>query len=694
VTPVLAKPCPFRRGIAHVTVGWRRFAKWLSSGLRGRAIGFLKQMFWPPPPFDAPDQEAEFLVDYAERFVTHRRAAILLALLTWILYSTWDFFYALHGEEFRRSLVTIFVLRSLGAIYLAIVAVILVRPSVVNVRIQGAPVDDSLDEPTLDERQTTYLLSSCVCIVFLLHLLMTVTSAFPFDFAVYFPPLSVIMTFAFGLTRLRACVVLFLNGYCLATSSIILPFADAEGVLSSSYVVYSLSYLLAFAAVGCAVAVELERTARSAFLRERALADSERQTEHLRHLAEQRDLAKSKFLAEAAHDLRQPMQAFMNLLEAGRHALARDDVNGCSELLERAQDAARSARSSFTAVLDISRLESGFVKAEYTDFPIRELVDEVVSPLLALAADRGVKVRVRKHIGESVLVRSDRDLLGRVLGNLISNAVKYSDGKKGDRATVLVGVVRLSNCGRIDIVDNGIGIAKDQWDNVFKPFVQLGNPGRDREKGVGLGLSIVDAIVNLLTEHSLRMNSVPSRGTRFSLKVPRAEVAETEYLDQIPRTPAMSPVAGTYVLYVEDDVLVRNSTISIFEEHRILYEAFDSLDGMENQLRSLERLPDLLITDFRLPSGYSGEDVIRMVSRTLAATLPTIVITGEALSSEQQKSLGAAKILLKPVAPESLLAEITRCALSENRLRRGDHDPSPGYLDQELDSPRDLEKSK
>jgi CheY-like chemotaxis protein len=118
------------------------------------------------------------------------------------------------------------------------------------------------------------------------------------------------------------------------------------------------------------------------------------------------------------------------------------------------------------------------------------------------------------------------------------------------------------------------------------------------------------------------------------------------------------------VLYVEDDVLVRNSTISMFEEHRILYEAFSSLDGMEDRLRSLERVPDLLIADFRLPDGHTAEDVVRMVDRTLAVTLPIIVISGEALSAEQQNRLGAAptrptRFLRKPVAPEVLMAEIS-----------------------------------
>jgi signal transduction histidine kinase/CheY-like chemotaxis protein len=495
------------------------------------------------------------------------------------------------------------------------------------------------------------------------------------------------------LTRLRARVVLFLNVYFMAVSAIMLPFGEhsAAGVLSSSYVAYSLSYVLIFAVVGSAVAVELERTARNAFVREKALANSERKAqidaaalvetkEKLRSLAEQRDLAKSKFLADAAHDLRQPMQALMNLLEAGRYALTRADVGRCSELLEQAQHAARVARSSFDAVLEISRLESGFVTAEYTNFPIHELIEDVVAPLLSAAADRGVKVRLRRSCHPNVFVRSDRHLLGRVLANLISTAIKYSDPTKADRATVIIAVICFRDRVRIDIVDNGIGIAKEQWHNVFKPFVQLRNPERDREKGVGLGLSIVNAIIGLLSDHSRDMNSAPGRGTRVSMRVPRADgAAEADDADGASQILTTSPVAGAYVLYVEDDVLVRNSTVSILDEHRILYEAFGSLHGMERRLRELERLPDLLITDFRLSDGHSGEDVVRTVARTFAETLPTIVITGEALSLEQQKSLGNATILRKPVAPEILLAAIS--ALLTGGLRAGDDNTPLGHLD-------------
>ena len=173
---------------------------------------------------------------------------------------------------------------------------------------------------------------------------------------------------------------------------------------------------------------------------------------------------------------------------------------------------------------------------------------------------RRVQVRVRRRgSGPPLVVRSDRPLLGRVLMNLVSNAIKYQDERKGDAAAVLIGAVGFASRVRVDVVDNGVGIPGDQWENIFKPFTQINNPGSDREKGVGLGLSIVNAILPLLDGHRLDMNSAEGRGTRFSLEMPRTETTTAQAVAEAGRSLATSPdLAGLYVLCVEDDALVRD----------------------------------------------------------------------------------------------------------------------------------------
>jgi signal transduction histidine kinase len=392
--------------------------------------------------------------------------------------------------------------------------------------------------------------------------------------------------------------------------------------------------------------------------------------EDLRLRAERENVNKSKFLADAAHDLRQPMQALSNYLEAANSAVQRRDVRKCAELIEMSQVALRLARSSFRAVLEISQLESGFVRVEYSSFDVQELLDEVLSQALGAAEERHVSVRMRRRSGPGLVVRSDRHLLGRVLMNLVSNAIKYKDDRKGDTAAVLIGAVGFANRVRIDVVDNGIGIPRNRWDHIFRPFTQINNPERDREKGVGLGLSIVNAILPLLDQHRLDMNSVEGRGTRFSLEVPRrSDAVAVSLTAEVGHSSSSLALAGLYVLYVEDDTLVRNSTISLFEAHGILCEDVASVRELEERLPTLERVPDLIVTDYRLPDECTAEDVLKSVWKEYGAALPTIVLTGEVSSFEgntwtppqvapDAKSLPV-RVHRKPIAPETLLEEIS-----------------------------------
>jgi signal transduction histidine kinase/CheY-like chemotaxis protein len=404
-----------------------------------------------------------------------------------------------------------------------------------------------------------------------------------------------------------------------------------------------------------------------------ALRESERDTQaktaalvkakdELRTLAEQQNVAKSKFLADAAHDLRQPMQALTTLLAASRHALGKGDAAKSAELLGLADDASRATRSTLNAVLEISRLETGFVSADYSAFDLAALIEEAIAPCRGFAEERGVEIRVRRPAAGPIWTRSDRHLLARVIGNLVSNAIKYSDPAKPRRA-VVIGMVTLSNRVRLDVVDNGVGIAQKDWPKVFQPFVQLRNPERDRDKGVGLGLSIVQAIMPLLAEHRLDMRSRVGRGTRFSLEVPLTLApAGAGAAAPAPEALPTPDLSGTYVLYVEDDPLVRKATAALFDANGILHESYGSFAEFAAALPSLERTPDLLITDYRLPAGRTARDVVKAASAVFEGPLPLLVVTGEMGPIARGKWIGTGRVLRKPVAPEALLAEISALA--------------------------------
>lgn len=641
------------------------------ASLASRAVpAFLNTVLRPPPRFAEPD-ETGFLSDTDRRSANARQTGLVLLLLIWMSYFGWDYYHALQNEEFRPALDKLLVLRLAGTACIVLTgAALLLWPN--------------------SRRTIAVALSSCLVALYLLSLTMIAVTVFPYNYLFYYICLPLILLFMFGAFRLESRLVYLLAGLCLFASFVFLLFAETTEAASpkslldflskslSYYNVAASVFLISFSIIGCAVAVELERTAREAFARERLLSDrnarlaaSERDTrtktaalvkakDELRALAERQNHAKSRFLADAAHDLRQPMQALTSLLGAARQALAAGDPARCDELLDMAEDASRLTRNSFNAVLDISRFESGFVEAEYVNFDLPTLIEEVAAPFRLTAGERGIDLRLCWNRKRRILVRSDRHLLGRVIANLLSNAIKYRDPAKGTRSGVLVGIVCLPNRVRIDVVDNGVGICETDWPRVFNPFVQLGNAERDRDKGVGLGLSIVAAVVDLLAEHRLDMQSRVGEGTRFSLELPHGDPAPTAQwrMDQT-RPPGPVDLSGLYAFYVEDDPLVRESTAALLGTLGMRYELFGSLAELEAALPDVEREPDLVISDYRLPHGRTAEHVAGLIARAFDPVPPMLVLTGEMLPFEEGPWLGAGRILRKPVSPEALVAAIS-----------------------------------
>lgn len=628
----------------------------------------LARMFWPPPRFDA-EMEAEYRADSLRRWTVARQVAVVLIAGFWVTFFGWDWFHAYRNEDFRPSLGSILILRGGGTLIIAAAAAAMVFGRDSHRAVGGA-------------------LSACAVGLYLLSLAMIAITTFPYNYLFYFICLPLILTFLFGMFRLDSRLVYALAGFCLVASIGFLGFAETTELAQpdnlpqffakslSYYNVAAIVFLLSFSLIGCAVAVELERSARDAFARESQLSDRNERLEaareetrvktealvrakdELRTLAERQNEAKSKFLADAAHDLRQPMQALTNLLGAARHALGQGDSGKADEILGLAQDASRLTRTSFNAVLDISRLESGFVEAELADVELPALIEEIAAPCLVTAAEKGIEVRFRWRDSPTIGARTDRHLLGRAIGNLLANAIAYADPAKGTRRKVLLGIVCLPGRIRIDVVDNGVGIAEDDWARVFDPFVQLRNAERDREKGVGLGLSIVAAIVPLLPGHRIDMRSRLGRGTRFSIDLPYSLAATGFEVRSDPSLPsAAADLAGLYVLYVEDDRLVRDSAAALFNAIGMRHEAFASLAELEAALPDFEREPDVLITDYRLADGATAEDVIRATTAAFERALPLIVVTGE-MRSFEGSWLGGGRVLRKPVSPEALVAAI------------------------------------
>lgn len=387
--------------------------------------------------------------------------------------------------------------------------------------------------------------------------------------------------------------------------------------------------------------------------------------DRLRIEAERRDHEKSRFLADAVHDLRQPLQAIGNALDPIGGAIRAGHTANALGLVEMATRASDNMRSQLSAILDLSRLDSGLVEAELSDFDLSSLIREVVEQTKSVAHASSTSIEFDAPFGKPVFVRSDRHFLQRILINLISNGVKYrcTPGARG--SYVRLTLTEDGSTTRLAVQDNGIGIPEAVLQNntIFRPFFQINNRHAEAEKGVGLGLSIVSAMLALLPEHKLAISSKVGIGSTFTLDIPTSLVAPI--FEAIPVQDfvagGVEAAKGKYVVVVEDDVLVRETLAAVFNAHGVLYEAWGSIDEMQNELPLLERAPDVLLSDYRLPNERTALDAMRLM-REHWPGVPMIILTGEALNPELGLALRGVSLCYKPIAPLDLLRRIAASA--------------------------------
>ncbi len=382
--------------------------------------------------------------------------------------------------------------------------------------------------------------------------------------------------------------------------------------------------------------------------RERATADAQAAL-RAREEAERANLSKSKFLAAASHDLRQPLQSALLFAAALAPGLTDPRAKRTAANLELSLEALRSL---LDRLLDISKLDAGAVQARTVDFPIAKLLEELNATYAPRAAAKGLGWQVD---GAPVLVHSDPGLLVRILRNLVENALTYTlDG--GVELLCAVEETGLT----ITVRDSGIGIPEDKLDEIFQEFTQLGNPERDRNQGLGLGLAIVQRLSRLVG-HPVRVRSRFGVGSDFSVTVPLAAPPGAAPCDTA-EAPAPDGVAagnGRLVLLVEDDALVRAGLVAMVRQWG--YQTLDAGCWKEADaaLRSNGRAPDAVIADYRLRDGVTGVSVLRALRDLYDAPIRALLLTGETgiLPQAEARSIGC-PVLYKPISPALLQAAL------------------------------------
>jgi len=363
--------------------------------------------------------------------------------------------------------------------------------------------------------------------------------------------------------------------------------------------------------------------------------------------AERANQAKSRFLATASHDLRQPLQT-LALLNGSLRRIVREPT--ALEAVGQQSQAIEAMSRLLNALLDISKLESGAIHPDPSDFRVAALLDEMRSEFASLAADKGLELRIDSA---AQYAHSDPSLVGQVLRNLVSNAIKYTQ-----RGWVELRSRVNGRSVEISVADTGIGIAPEQLPYIYDEFYQVGVASNATRDGYGLGLSIVHRIVSLLGL-KLRVQSSYGAGSVFTLDVPvgaAAAAAAAAAADAAPQAHAAEPRArAPQILLVDDDPGVRNATAMLLkvEGYRVL-----SAGSLEEARRVLAANPDLdlLATDYHLTDGCTGVDVIAAARSMLGRRVPAVLVTGDTSSSMRELQADpSVRFASKPINADQFL---------------------------------------
>jgi signal transduction histidine kinase/ActR/RegA family two-component response regulator len=376
-------------------------------------------------------------------------------------------------------------------------------------------------------------------------------------------------------------------------------------------------------------------------------------TQALREKKEEAELAtqaKSRFLAAASHDLRQPIHA-LGMFVARLSQLQHDAPT--RHLVDSLEASVRAIQNLLDGLLDISRLEARAVQIKLQDFPLQELFERVGQDMAPLAQDKGLRLRIRPSL---LWVRSDAALLYRILLNLLGNALRYTD-----KGGVLVACRPTADPAQvsIEVWDSGLGIAPEHQQAVFKEFFQLGNPGRQRAKGMGLGLSIVQRSCDLLN-HPLQLSSRLGVGTRVRLMVPRAVPGAAQAEALLPEPTREQAAQGDAVLVIEDDDLVRQALVELLQSWGYQVAQARGLQEAQHALQS-GFVPTIIISDYRLNGASQGIDVIATLRQQLGCQVPACLVSGDADPALLMAAQAAQLTLLqKPVRPAKLRSLLRR----------------------------------
>ena len=363
--------------------------------------------------------------------------------------------------------------------------------------------------------------------------------------------------------------------------------------------------------------------------------------------AERANKAKSLFLASASHDLRQPLNAMQMYIAALQSKVKDKEI---LRIIEDINSVSMSTARLLNALLDVSELEVGAIKPRFESFSVNNMLISIFQSFLPLAKDKGLNFRV---VPSSLYVRSDPALLERILGNFMSNAIRYTN-----KGSVLIGCRKRGDKVVIEVWDTGCGISDDQMSLIYEDFYQIENKERDRGKGLGLGLALAKRLAESL-EHSINSKSTLGAGSCFSVTVDIAE-NNTENNQEESFMNIMN-LSGTNILLVEDDMDVLKATKQLLESWGCKVKTARNKDEVMNFIKENPYdNPDIILADNRLPGDASGIDITYLIQEKLQASIPCVIMTGDVERNHVQSIIDQGfPVLLKPIQPAKFRAMLS-----------------------------------
>ena len=367
--------------------------------------------------------------------------------------------------------------------------------------------------------------------------------------------------------------------------------------------------------------------------------------------AEQANLSKTKFLAAVSHDLLQPLNA------ARLFTSALQEQSSSPALVRNVSNALDDVESLLGTLVDISKLDAGVIKADVATFAVSDLLDNLAAEYAATAASEGLRLH---YVPTRLRVRSDIQLLARILRNLLSNAIRYTP-----QGRLLLGCRRRGRRLSIEVWDTGIGIPADKREEIFQEFKRGDSQRPDQDRGLGLGLAIVEKIAGMLG-HRIQVRSTPGKGSVFSIEVPLSRQAPRARAPQPLVLPLLERLEGARIWVLDNDAAICAGMRTLLEQWGCQVVTAVNEEDLAGQLPADRSDAGLLIVDYHLDNDRNGLEAVAAINAQRVSPLPALMITANYSNElkQQVRELGHT-LMHKPVRPMKLKAAISHLLKSE-----------------------------